>query len=281
MNAPAPALLPDDITIDRVNLRVADLAQSLPFYTKLIGLAAGAGDGETARLSPAADRPPIIQLTQQPRTVARPEYAFGLYHYAVLYPDRPSLARVLQRLFDAQWPFDGFSDHGVSEAAYLSDPDGNGMELYIDRPREQWPRQGDRIAMFSRPLDVERLLSAASSGAAHPPRIGHIHLHVTDLDRARRFYHDALGFGITQGDYPGALFLAAGGYHHHVGLNTWARRPAGENAAGLLDWILRVPDENARAALRGRLQQGGYVLHDSAAGLRATDADGNAVVITG
>jgi len=144
----------------------------------------------------------------------------------------------------------GFADHGVSEAIYLADPDGNGLEFYADRPPENWPRTDHQIAMVSNPLDVESLLALAAPNRAakyriHPEtRMGHVHLQVSNLARTEEFYAGELGFDVTQRSYPGALFFAAGGYHHHLGTNTWAGRGAHrppDNAIGLISFSIVIP----------------------------------------
>src|SRR5690606_13490320 len=156
------------------------------------------------------------------------------------------LARLVLRLAEARWPFQGFSDHGVSEAVYLPDPDGNGLELYADRPRSAWQWRDGELVMFTRPLAVEGLLAELARAPARPGgppwhplrRIGHVHLHVAELARSGAFYHGLLGFAVTTRRYPGALFLAAGGYHHHLGLNIWEGQgapPPPADAAGLVD----------------------------------------------
>jgi catechol 2,3-dioxygenase len=183
----------------------------------------------------------------------------------VLYDSRAELARAVQRLATTETRISGASDHGVSEAIYLSDPDGNGIELYADRPREAWPpaADGERVGMFTRPLDMQDLL--ATAGGSEAPRhageglrMGHMHLHVGDLEAARAFYVDVLGFE-PMTTYPGALFLAAGGYHHHLGLNTWRGEgvgPAPAGTVGLREWTV-VLDPDALGALRGRLAAAG------------------------
>jgi catechol 2,3-dioxygenase len=174
----------------------------------------------------------------------RPRPSLGLYHFALLLPDRASLAAVLRRLLERRYGFDGASDHGVSEALYLHDPEGNGIELYRDRPRETWPLAQGQVAMTTAPLDIDRLLEVAPAASPlHPEtRLGHIHLHIGDLRDGERFYARTLGLAVTQRTYPGALFLAAGGYHHHVGLNTWAQgRKAPDEATGLLRYAWELP----------------------------------------
>jgi len=174
----------------------------------------------------------------------------GLYHFAILLPDRPSLGRFLAHL-EELGAYAGMSDHFVSEAIYLTDPDGLGIEVYADRPRSTWKNHDGQLVMTTVPLDVESVMRAAADSAegvtwqGMPPGtvIGHVHLHVGDLENAAAFYHGGLGLDKTVWNYPGALFLSAGGYHHHLGTNTWAAGapPAGPEDARLLEWEVLVP----------------------------------------
>jgi catechol 2,3-dioxygenase len=268
--------LPAGTSIGEVNLRVADLDRSLDFYAGRLGMRAQR-EGDTATLSSAAGGDPFIRLQSVDGTTPRLEGVIGLYHFAILYPDRASLAGAVRSLADATWPFSGFADHGVSEAAYLQDPDGIGIELYADRPHVLWPRDPTgRIAMYTRMLDIDDLL-AERAARGEPERNGHNHLHVGDLVENTRFYRDLVGFDVTQDGLPGAMFLSAGGYHHHVGLNTWARgRKATPAAATLLSWTLRVPDAAAVAAIAGRLSS--HVAADEGA-FAYRDPDGNVLVV--
>jgi catechol 2,3-dioxygenase len=208
----------------------------------------------------------------------------GLYHFALLFPSRRDLGRTLLHLFEHSWPFQGFSDHGVSEAAYLADPDGNGIELYADRPREDWPRQNGQIAMSTFALNVNSLIRTVEgeewTGVANGTRVGHIHLHVSELVRSAEFYRDVLGFEVTNSSYPGALFLAAGGYHHHIALNTWLRQfsPA-PHAAGLLGYEVAVPDKTAKQQITERAAAHGVKVETSSEGLHVLDPDGNLLTI--
>ena len=287
--------LPDTTSLGAVRLRVGDLARSLAFYADLLGLRAVRGpavgnggampEAGSAVLSASVENP-LITLEARPGVRLRPPGTPGLYHFAILYPDRPSLARAILRLRSASWPFQGFSDHAVSEAAYLADPDGNGVELYADRPRAVWRRDG-RIVMTTLPLDLRDLLAQADgaewTGADARTRIGHIHYHVADLARAERFWAGLIGLDVVTRDYPGALFLSAGGYHHHVAVNTWSpmRSPGAADVAGLLAMTLRVPDAGARDGIRVRLETAGIAVQEAASGLRFADTEGNAVILTG
>jgi catechol 2,3-dioxygenase len=271
------------------HLRVADLDRALAFYRDLLGLRALTASGSSAALSATGAPPPLIVLEAQPGARPRPPRTTGLYHVAIRLPDRATLARALRRLAEREWPLHGAADHGVSEALYLSDPDGNGLELYTDRPRAAWPWRNGQVAMVSEPLDVRALLSLAGESAeVIDPRadIGHVHLQVSDLARAEAFYCGLLGFEVTQRTYPGALFVAAGGYHHHLGLNIWAGHgapPPPADAAGLVAFGLRLPDAASWEALRARLDSAGVSLDvqgdDGARRALLRDPDGTGVVL--
>jgi len=293
--SPDAPKLPDTTSVGAVRLRIGDLARSLGFYADLLGFrllrVPAAEDGATTESAGSAALSAdganvVISLEARPGVRFRPPGTLGLYHFAILYPDRASLARAILRLRSASWPFQGFSDHAVSEAAYLADPDGNGVELYADRPRALWHRDG-RIVMTTHPLDLRDLLAQAGgaewAGADPRTRIGHIHLHVADLARAEQFWANLVGLDVVTRDYPGALFLSAGGYHHHVAVNTWSpmRALAGDDVAGLLAMTLHVPDAGARDGIRGRLEAARIAVQDTAGGLRFADTEGNAVLVTG
>ncbi len=223
-------------------LRVRDREAALRFYRDTLGLQLEA-QNNTLRLRPDGGAL-TLTLEVEPEAPRRPARSVGLYHFALLLPDRTPLAAILRRLLEANWPLDGAGDHGVSEALYLRDPEGNGIELARDRPREEWPRAGEGVAMVTDPVDIKGLLATAPTAAPlHPATIlGHMHLSVHDLKAGETFYASALGLNVTQRSYPGALFLAAGDYHHHLGLNTWGSgRPAPPGATGLLAYAWRLP----------------------------------------
>ena len=210
-----------------IHLRVADLARSLDFYVRQLGFVVLANRPAGADLAVAPGAPAILTLTGDPSAHPAPPEAAGLFHAALLFPTQAALGAWLQHAAQSGVEFDGFSDHGVSEAIYFSDPDGNGLEFYCDRPRDRWPRAADgSLAMTTARLDVPALLAAASAPSSTPLHgavWGHLHLRVTQLERSDTFYRATLGMELTQGSYPGARFLAADGYHHHLGLNTWGR----------------------------------------------------------
>ncbi|RMH74739.1 MAG: VOC family protein [Calditrichaeota bacterium] len=280
--------LPPKTAIGYVHLQVSDMERTLGFYVGMLGFRQVHRKEKTVWLSPTGDAPGCILLTEVPGAIPKPPHTTGLYHVAIRFPHRRALGQVFRRLVDRGWRFQGFSDHGVSEAIYLADPDGNGLELYRDRPREQWPREGDQIAMVTRPLDVRSLLvegeEVASEGQIHPETdIGHVHLQVADLAGAEDFYHRRLGLEVTQRSYPGALFFAAGGYHHHVGTNIWAGRgapPPPSHATGLRYFTLRLPDAAALTTLEAQLRATGTAYLGERQTLLLRDPSGNAVAVT-
>ena len=244
-----------------VTLQVADLARSLTFYEGILGLRVLAKTPGEASLG-AADGATLVTLRERPgaRPVSR-RGRLGLYHVALLLPERPLLGGFLRHV-GASGVHIGMSDHLFSEALYLTDPDGLGLEIYADRPKETWPRQDDELLSDSLPLDVPDLLAAATPYAGMPAgtRVGHVHFYVDDLARAASFYERGLGFTPTIRSFPGALFVSAGGYHHHVGLNTWASGAAlaEPDDARLLEWQLGLSSQRALDDALTRLAEAGY-----------------------
>ncbi len=266
-----------------MRLQVSDLERSLEYYRRVLGLRRLARRDAACTLGPEGGRTPLVELRERPGAAPVPRGGRpGLYHYAILLPDRAALGRFAAHLAErGERP--GAADHAVSEALYLRDPDGLGIEVYADRPRSAWRRRGGQLMMTTDPLDLPDLLRAGGDGAwtgmPEGSAIGHVHLHVGDLARAEAFYHRGLGLDKVVWSYPGALFLSAGGYHHHLGLNTWAAeaRPAGEGDARLLDWEIVVDaPAAARAALDG-LAEAGHPVEPSDDGGRARDPWGTAV----
>ncbi|MCC7126475.1 MAG: VOC family protein, partial [Acidobacteria bacterium] len=225
------AQLPSDAHIGEVTIGITDLDRSLAFYTDVLGFVVHARDDRSAALGADGGRT-IVRLEELPQPEPRPRRASGLYHFAILVPSRAALGRSLRRLAITRWPITGVADHLVSEAVYLDDPDGLGIEIYRDRPRESWALVAPgEYAMATDPLDVEAIMAepgadAPWSGLDAGTVMGHVHLHVPDLATAEAFYGDEIGFTPVVRRYPGALFVSAGGYHHHVGLNIWAGRGA-------------------------------------------------------
>ncbi len=277
-----------DTKLGVVRLTVADIERSRAFYERTLGMRSGeAGDGGLT-LAPA-DGKPVLELYGDSTAAALNRRATGLYHFAVLMPTRADLAKALRRIAQSRWPLDGASDHLVSEALYLSDPDGNGIEVYRDRPREQWPRSDGQLEMATVALDLHDLLGELrlddSQQELAPPgtTIGHVHLQVSDLEEAERFYSGVLGFDVTVRGYPGALFVSAGGYHHHIGLNTWhsaGAAPSPPGSVGLRSYEIRLPDQSALTAATERLRSAEIEPERVAGGTLVRDPSGNGVVLT-
>ena len=222
--------LPPDAQIGEVSLTIADLARSVAFYTDVLGFEVRDRESSRAALAPVGGRV-LIRLTELPGARPRSRRTSGLYHFAVLVPDRAALGRSLRQLANRSWPLTGASDHLVSEALYLDDPDGLGIEIYRDRRRDEWTVEAGEVVMATEPLDLDAI--AGTPGAEQPwtgldagTIMGHVHLHVPDLAAAEQRYCGDIGFTPMLRRYPGALFVAAGEYHHHLGLNVWAGRGA-------------------------------------------------------
>lgn len=260
-----PAAIDPGTEISWTALTVADLQRSLEFYTGVLGFKQLDRQPHSAMLG--VDTQPLLLLIEQPGAQPKPPRATGLYHVAILLPSRIDLGHVLRRIL-SDYKLDGYADHLVSEALYLADPDGNGLEIYRDRPRSEWHWQGRQVVMASDPIDLAELISSAEQsgyawqGLPAGSVIGHVHLQVADLQQASTFYHDLLGFDIVA-QLPGALFVSAGGYHHHLGLNTWQSRSGPlppSNAAGLRLFTLSVPDQQSQAQIAERLRTAGVTV---------------------
>jgi catechol 2,3-dioxygenase len=280
--APPGYRLPAGTSVGAVRLQVSDLERSLAYYQRVIGLRIRDRSNGVALLG-ADDGPALVELHERAGAESVPRRGrLGLYHYAILLPDRPALGRFVRHLAELAVQA-GMSDHLVSEAIYLNDPDGLGIEVYVDRPRNTWHYEGRQLVMDTRPLDVDDLLRAAGgdpwTGIPSGTVIGHVHLFVGDLERAAGFYHAGLGLDKTVWNYPGALFMSAGGYHHHVGTNTWAAgaAPAGEGDARLLAWELVVPTAADAAAALASIESQGATVEPSPGGGVARDPWGTAV----
>lgn len=239
--------LPSDTRLGPVTLQVGDLGRSLAYYRRVLGAREQEGEGGDVALTAPGSEEPLLILRERPGAAAPPRNGrLGLFHFAILLPTRQALGSFVRHLATMGERF-GASDHLVSEAVYLYDPDGLGIEVYADRPRTSWGRQGRQLLMATDPMDLDGVVESARGteweGLPAGTVMGHMHLHVGDLAEAEAFYHEEVGFDKMVWSYPGALFLAAGGYHHHLGLNTWARGapPAAEDEARLVEWSLVVP----------------------------------------
>lgn len=277
-------VLPDELTLGEVHLRVSELDRSVDFYTGVIGLQVIDRDAGIARLGAGTDVPLLV--LHEHHGAKREARRSGLYHVAILYPTQEELARVAQRIRDAQAPIEGASDHGTHEAIYLPDPDGNGLELAWDRAPELWPNYSDLEAIRPQPLDFGGLFNIVSGREPVPEadpetRIGHVHLHVGDVADSLRFYRDRIGFNlIAQIDT--AAFVSAGGYHHHLAFNTWqgaGAPPASDDAIGLIYWTVELPTAGDLAAVEARLQAAGEKAQREADGVFTTDPWGNRLLL--
>ncbi|MFF2090452.1 VOC family protein [Paenibacillus sp. NPDC058174] len=281
--------IPDNTVLGAVKLKISDLKRSIAFYEEIVGLKATEITATTASLS-VGGGDPLVLLEQIPNAVVTPprRRTAGLYHFAILLPNRESLGQALRRLIASGISI-GQADHLVSEALYISDPDNNGIEIYADRPRSQWKKdaRGDYV-MATDPIDWEGLLAAAAElpDQALPAGtiIGHVHLHTTGLPESRAFYHNLLGFEIV-GDYEAmrALFVAAGGYHHHLGLNIWAgvgAPPPAEDMTGLDYFTIIYPTNETLATAIQRLQENGAPIKETGNGHFATDPSGIRIRLT-
>jgi catechol 2,3-dioxygenase len=273
--ATAPTL-PAALRLGPAHLTVTDVDRSVAWYQEALGLrvhrheagAAELGDGEVTTLV----------LVEEPQA-RRPGRTAGLYHYALLFPSREELARAAIRLSLARTPIQGASDHGTHEAIYLPDPDGNGIELAADRPREAWPTPEEEFGGGGpRPLDFDPLLATIAGEAPAPQvgpglRVGHLHLHVGDIEEGLAFYRDLIGFEVW-GMLPSAAFVSAGGYHHHLGFNTWRGEgvpAAPDGIVGLREWTVELPAAADVAAVRARLEAAGVPVEPSSRGFLVRD----------
>jgi catechol 2,3-dioxygenase len=285
--------LPAELRLGGVRLQVADLQRSLDWYQRVLGLRVIDTTPDHARLAARQDTAAtpetlVVLVEHKGAAPVPPRGRIGLYHFAVLLPDRTDVGRFIAHLAQHHIEF-GAADHRVSEAIYLQDPDGLGIEVYSDRPRSTWQIDGRQIVMTTDPLDLHDLVTAAGADGSVPwaglpagTRIGHVHLHVGDLQRAADFYYAALGLDKTVWNYPGALFLSAGGYHHHLGVNTWAANSpvAGPADARLLEWEMRLPDSGSADAVVASLDAAGYDVTNDANGAVVRDPWGTQLRLT-
>jgi catechol 2,3-dioxygenase len=279
------ATLPADLQLGYVHLTIANLNRSLAYYQSVLGFQLHRRDSDTAYLGAGGDD--LLALTERPNAT-RARRATGLYHFAVLVPSRRELAQVIRRVATTRAPVQGASDHLVSEALYLADPDGNGIEIYRDRPRADWPRFDGRVRMDTLPMDIDGVLGEIDrqpddwAGLDAGTRLGHMHLHVRNIPEALSFYRDVLGFDLMM-SMDSALFMSAGGYHHHLGLNTWGTLnapPAPPEAIGLRYFTIRLGDQSDVEAVITRARSAGATIEEHFAGTLIRDPSHNALVFT-
>ncbi len=267
-----------------VHLTVRDLKPSLEFYQNVLGFKVHRQDGDTARLG--ANGADLLVLTENPSA----RYAHGttgLYHFATLVPSRVELAQVLKSIIETETPVQGFADHLVSEAIYLADPDGNGIEIYRDRPRQEWRDARGNFRMGTEPLDLKSVLGELEghekwTGLDPRTVLGHMHLQIANVRRDEAFYHEVLGFDVMM-NLGSASFLSAGGYHHHIGMNTWnsaGAPPPPSDAVGLRYFTVQLPDHDELSRVVDRVHDAGVSVEETETGLLVRDPSHNALVLT-
>ncbi|NNJ09380.1 VOC family protein [Chloroflexales bacterium ZM16-3] len=282
-----PFVIDPHTALGPARLVVADMGRALSFYEGVLGMqverradgSVGLKAGETT----------LLVLDERPGARPKPPRSTGLYHIALLLPSRRDLARVIRRFAETRYPLSGASDHLVSETLYLDDPDGNGLEIYADRPRSTWSYNQREVLMATNPLDIDGILgelqgdTAPWAGMADGSTVGHVHLQVKDLPSAEAFYCGVLGFEVMARYGPAAMFVSAGGYHHHLGLNTWAgvgAPPPPTGAAGLRHFTVRLPGSEALDVVLSRVREAGIAAEDAEGGVLLRDPSQNGVRIT-
>lgn len=275
-----------DRVIDSVYLRVANLERTVTFYQRSLGFKVRLQETEIACLGVGGRD--LLVLDQIPNGI-RAQGTTGLYHFAIRVPSREDLAQSLQHIVETHTPVQGFADHLVSEAIYLADPEGNGIEVYRDRPRQDWLYDGDQLQMGTEPLDIDGLLAevdgstAGWGGLAPETRIGHIHLHVSNIAEAEAFYTGVLGFDLVMRYGPSAAFFSVGGYHHHIGVNTWngeGAPPPPVGSLGLHHFVLVVEDGAEVERISARSEAAGVSVTATELGTQLHDPSANAIVLT-
>jgi catechol 2,3-dioxygenase len=280
--------LPPGTHLGAAHLRVASLPQALEFYCDILGFRRLAGEGASVLVSPTGDRPAVLALHALKGQPLEPAEAVAPFHVAILVPSRAELARVLARVLARGWRLGGAADHTVSESIYLADPDGTGLEIYADRLRRHWTRRGGDIFMATEPLDLLSLIRAGreegglDQGLDPQTRVGHVHLEMPDLKVAEAFYAGVLGFEVTVRSDPGALFLSAGGYHHHVAVkhsSDGGDSRAQDRTLGLTDFEIVLGDPGALPMVEERLRSLGLEGSRVQTGWRVQDPSGIGVIV--
>ena len=289
---PTPRI-PSGTAIGNLQLTVPILERSLRFYERLIGLSSVEQPDGSVLLGGAGGSPPLLSLVGDTSAAPHDPRRAGLFHFAILVPTRRDLAAALMRLAQGGWRLDGVADHLVSEALYLQDPDGNGIEISCDRDRSQWQRDAKgMLATTTLPLDLDELLQELETAPDDPhgealmpagTRMGHVHLQAAELEQTEAFYVGVLGFDVSA-RLPGALFVSAGGYHHHIGLNTWnsrGRSAPAPGALGLRAYEIRLGDAAALGDLLARIEAAGIPMQLAADGATLVrDPSGNRILLT-
>jgi len=269
------------IYVNEIELKVLDLNRSKEFYTNIMGFKVLKEEESKVVLS-ADGVNPMVTIVEPEDVIEKPPRRTGIYHFAILLPSRKDLGLFLKHIRESNYPIVGGAYHGVSEAVYLQDPDDNGIEVYADIDEKEWDRKNGEINMVTEPLDYKAIIGLTGEetwqGLPEDTIIGHIHLHVGDLDQARRFYCDGLGFDLITSMANSALFLSTGGYHHHIGLNIWHGRnapPLPENSAGMKYLSLAFPNHEVLKEKINNLRKLGYEIIENEEGLFTKDPSDN------
>jgi catechol 2,3-dioxygenase len=269
--------------IQDIHLSISHVQQSMDFYCTGLGLTKKDELNKTIILGNDHNAS-LVYLRINPKARPRPQGTTGLYHVAFRFSTRADLASIFRNMLNMGIQFDGFADHGVCEALYLTDPNGISVELYADKPRDQWPMEAGQLNMVTASLDMQELAEEATMRKPDTDmRIGHLHFTVSTIEKSEKFYSSILGYRITQKSLPGAVFLAAGDYHHHIGVNTWqgTRIPsAPPNSTGLTKFSIRLPDSDAYQQMRNHLQELKYPFVENHLILAVKDPDGIEIDIT-
>lgn len=269
-----------NVYVSEVSIKVKNLENALTFYQNIIGFKVLEKSAGKAILT-TNGKTPLLTLEQPADVIPKPDRSAGLYHFAILLPSRTDLSVFLRHLLETGYPL-GAADHYVSEALYLNDPDGNGIEVYRDRPSDEWTWNNGLVDMATEQLDANGILAESDAewtGLPEDTLMGHIHLHVNDLKKADEFYTKGLGFQVVS-YYPQAVFLSTGGYHHHIAINTWQGAGAPtppKNSVGLNWYTLVYPDDAAREKVIQQLQQVGAEISKEANYYVTTDPAGNQI----
>jgi catechol 2,3-dioxygenase len=267
-----------------VHLTISDMERAISFYQNVMGFQVHQREGDTTYLGSGSEN--ILALTEVPGATLIPRRT-GLYHFAVLTPSRRALGKSLQHLIETETPLQGGADHLVSEALYLSDPDGNGIEIYRDRPRSEWQYENGNLKMGTEPLDYRGIINETNgdpgewTGLEPSTRLGHIHLHVADLKSASDFYENVLGFDFLINYMGSAAFLSVGGYHHHIGLNIWngiGTPPPPPDSAGLRYFSIQLVGEEEQKRLEGRFTKNQINFEVTPDGLFVRDPSQNGIL---
>ncbi len=273
----------DNIFINQIQLKVLDIEKSMKFYTDIMGFKVLSRKEKEVSLT-ADGINPMITIIEPDNIIQKLPRRTGLYHFALLLPSRFHLGLFLKHLRDVEYPIIGGSHHGVSEAIYLEDPDENGIEVYRDIDSKEWRRNGNQVNMVTDPLDYNSIILGTGEekwdGIPKETIIGHIHLHVGDLDKAKRFYCDGLGFDLVMKMASSALFISSGGYHHHIGLNIWNGKNAPalpDNAVGMKYYTLVFPDIDTRENIINNLKDLGYEVIEENKGIFTKDPSNNLI----